>query len=139
MKRLTTIAVLAFAAIGLMACEPPADVASRNLSKAADNFEIVRKITFYNTWQDMVMLEVTGRCSIGNYDSSGKLSITCKNGEGKFVKHFLGLSGQVTFVSEQIEVADVSTYHTRVLWRPQTLIPEVDVQVDVNEALRNRH
>lgn len=138
MKRCITT-LLGFAVIMLLAaCEPAADVASKNLSKAADNFEIVRKITFYNTWADEPMLEVTGRCSIGNHDSRGKLSITCRDGQN-YTKHYLGLSGHVTFFAEQLVVANVSEYHTRVMWRPQTVLPDVDFQGDVGEVFTNRN
>jgi hypothetical protein len=137
MRRITTLAFAA-ASLLLAACELPADVASKNLSKAADNFEIVRKITFYNTWADTALLEVTGRCSIGNHDSYGKLSITCRDGEN-YVKHYLGLSGHVTFFAEQLVVANVSEYHTRIMWRPQTIVPDVDFQGNVEELTTNRN
>ena len=38
----------AMAALSLSACVPDAQVASTNLSKAADMFEIDRRIVFYN-------------------------------------------------------------------------------------------
>ena len=41
-----------------------ADVASRNLSKAADNFEILRRVVFMNGIIDRYMLEIIGLCSI---------------------------------------------------------------------------
>lgn len=81
------------------ACPSDADVASENLSKAADQFEIQRRIVFYNGITGDYMLTVEGRCSLGNYDSGGELSVTCKTAKG-FKKHYLGLSDNVTYFVE---------------------------------------
>ncbi len=126
--------------LGVLAgCDRPADVASKNLSLAADNFEINRRVVFYNGITDTYMLTVEGRCSLGNYDSQRQLTITCKTGENQYKKHFLGLSDNVTYFVEQLSSADVSTYHYRVQFRPQTIIPDVEVDVSMPELMKNRH
>jgi hypothetical protein len=126
-------------ALALTGCEKAADVASRNISLAADNFEINRRIVFYNGIGGEYILTIEGRCSLGNNDSYGKLSVTCRTGHNAYKKHFLGLSDNVTFFAEQIETADVSTYHYRVMFRPQTILPDVDFDADGGEVLRNRN
>ena len=127
--------IVALAAIALVAaCERPADVASRNLSMAADNFEVMRRVVFYNGITDAYILEVTGFCSIGNDNTSSQFTITCKDATG-FKKHFLGLSDNVTYFAEQVEAENVSTFHTRVLWRPQSILPDIDFQGDVQELI----
>lgn len=128
-----TIALLSL--VVLSACEQPADVASRNLSIAADNFEVPRRITFYNGITDNVVLVMEGYCSLGNADTSTRMSVTCKTGPKAFVKNFLGLSDNVFFVSEQLEDVSVSTFHYRTVFRPQALIPDIDFQADVGELL----
>lgn len=133
MKRFLFIIALAATAL-VAACERPADVASRNLSMAADNFEVMRRVVFYNGITDAYILEVTGFCSIGNDNTSSQFTITCKDATG-FKKHFLGLSDNVTYFAEQVEAVDVSTYHTRVMWRPQTILPDIDFQGDVQELI----
>lgn len=124
----------------LAACDmrPAADVASVNLSKAADNFEIPRRIVFLNGITDSNLLVIEGLCSLGNFDSAGQLTVTCKDG-GTFKKHFLGLSDNVTFVAEQLEGVDVSTFHTRVMFRPQSIIPDIDFQGSTEELKTNRN
>ena len=109
----------------LVGCDSQADTASQNLSTAADNFEIQRRIVFVNGITDKYLLVIEGRCSLGNSDKAGELSVTCKIGDGKFVKHFLGLSDNVTYFVEQTETANVSTYHYRVQFRPGSAIPDV--------------
>ena len=123
----------------LAACERDADVASRNLSKAADMFEIDRRIVFYNGITGDYILTIEGKCSLGNYDSSGQLSVTCKTGPAAFKKHFLGLSDNVTFFAEQLETSDVSVFHHRIIFKPQTIIPEVDFRGDMDELTGDRH
>jgi len=126
--RITAVALIS--AFALAGCEKPADVASRNISQAADNFQINRRIVFYNGVTDTYMLTVEGLCSLGNFDKARELTVTCKTGVDSYKKHFLGLSDNVTFFAEQIEDAKVSTYHYKVIFRPQTIVPDfrLDVQ-----------
>jgi hypothetical protein len=131
--------VLAIAALALLAGCTDADIASQNLSKAADMFEIDRRVVFYNGITGTYILTIEGRCSLGNYDSTGELTVTCKTGPSAFKKHFLGLSDNVTFFAEQLETADVSTYHYRVVFKPQTIVPDVDFRGDAGELTTNRN
>lgn len=134
--------ITAFAMLSLVlvaACERDADVASRNLSKAADMFEITRRVVFYNGITGEYILTLEGRCSLGNYDSSGQLTVTCKDGPQSFKKHYLGLSDNVTFFAEQMETADVSVYHHRVIFKPQSIVPDADVNVDGGELFNDRY
>lgn len=124
MKRyLTAIAVLGTAA-GLAACATDADVARRNLSQAADQFEITRRIVFYNGITNTYILTIEGLCS--QAPSGDKLEVTCKTGPGTYKKHFLGLSDNVTYFSEQLEAAPANTYRYRVIFKPASIIPDVD-------------
>ncbi len=113
----------------LAACERPADVASRNLSYAADRFEVTRRIVFFNGITDKYLMSIEGLCSLGNYDQHRELSVTCKTGPNDYKKHFLGLSDNVSYFAEQIESAKVDTYHYRVVFRPETIIPDLNVEV----------
>ena len=97
MTRIAKIAALG-AVLALSACEKPADVASRNLSKAADNFEVNRRVVFYNGITGDYVLSIEGLCSRDNESTDKKLAITCKTVPGTFKKHFLGLSDNVTYV-----------------------------------------
>jgi len=105
-----------------------ADIASSNLSKAADQFEIDRRIVFYNGITGEYMLTIEGRCSLGNFDSANELSVTCKTGENEFKKHYLGLSDNVTYFMEQLEPKGVNVNHYRVIFKPASIIPDVDFE-----------
>ncbi len=126
MKRAFFLPVIALPLV-LAACSD-ADVASRNLSKAADMFEVNRRVVFYNGITDSYMLTIEGLCSLGNSDSRGQLSVTCKVGPAAYKKHFLGLSDNVTYFVEQIDAANVDTYHYRVIFKPSVIIPDIDLR-----------
>jgi hypothetical protein len=125
MKKFLLFVLLAALLVG---CASQADTASTNLSKAADSFEITRRILFYNGITDTNILVIEGLCSLGNYDDPGELSVTCKVGPDQYKKHFLGLSDNVTYVAEQIDAAPADPYHYRVIFKPETLIPDIDLQ-----------
>lgn len=125
--KLVSLAVLGLALL-LAACSSEADVASRNVSKAADQFEVVRRIVFYNGITDSYMLTIEGVCSLGNYNAARGLAVTCKTGPGSYKKHFLGLSDNVTYFVEQLGIAKADTQHYRVIFRPSTIIPDIDLE-----------
>lgn len=126
MKRLMAAGVVVVALLG--ACTSDADVASTNLSKAADSFEVPRRIVFYNGITEQYILVIEGYCSLGNSDKARELSVTCKTGPGVFRKHFLGLSDNVTYVVEQVADVGVRTDRYRVIFKPSTIIPDIDAQ-----------
>lgn len=126
MKR---ILLLVTVALVLASCERPADVASRNLSYSADRFEIFRRIVFINGITDKYLMTIEGLCSLGNSDKAREITITCKTSPTQYKKHFLGLSDNVTYLVEQMEGVDVSTWHYRVVFRPQTILPSLGAEV----------
>jgi hypothetical protein len=128
MNRIALAGLSALLIGSLAACTSDANVASRNLSTAADNFEINRRVVFYNGISGEYILSVEGLCSLGNFDSAGQLSVTCKTGPASYKKHFLGLSDNVTYFAEQIEAANVSPYHYRVVFKPSVIIPAIEIR-----------
>jgi hypothetical protein len=125
MKKL--LATLALVALTLLAACTDADVVSSNLSREADRFRIQRRVVFYNGITDTYMLTIEGRCSLGNNDSAGQLTVTCKTSETAYKKHFLGLSDNVTYFVEQLDSADVSDYHYKVIFKPSVIIPDIEL------------
>ncbi len=126
MKKIT----LACALILLLAgCEREADVASKNVSKAADAFQVLRRIVFVNVRTDTFLLQVNGYCALGNADAANELTVTCKTGPSQYKKHFLHLAPEVTYFVEQIEPAHASGYHYSVIFRPTTIIPSIGLDL----------
>ena len=107
-----------------------ASVASKNLSRSADMFEINRRVVFYNGITDAYILVVEGRCSI--LDQGNQLELTCKTGPDAYKKHFLGLSDNVTYFAQQLDSAAVSEYRYRVIFKPEAIIPDVDLSTSLD-------
>ncbi len=133
MKRKTIAAAAVLGGLvlgGLAGCSSDADIASENLSTAAEQFEITRRIVFFNGITDKYLLEIQGRCSVETRDSglSGSLEVTCKTGSNEYKKHFLGLSDNVSYFVEQMEGSDVSVYRYRVIFKPEAIVPDIDLR-----------
>ena len=120
--------LLMIGSILLGACAKEADVASQNLSNAADSFEVTRRIVFYNGITGDYIIVIEGLCSLGNYDPDGSLSVTCKDSPTTYKKHYLGLSDNVTYFAEQIEDAKVNVYHYRIVFKPAAIVPNIDIR-----------
>lgn len=125
MKRI--ILVLAVATLLLAGCND-AEMASRNLSTAADNFEVNRRIVFYNGITGAYMLSIEGLCSIHKDNADDQLEVTCKVGSNSYKKHFLGLSDNVTYFAEQIDAVPADVYHYRVIFKPSAIVPDVQIK-----------
>ena len=115
----------------LTACADDATVASENLSEAADNFEVDRRVVFFNGITDTYLLEIEGRCSI--VDEGGQLEVTCKVGDDKYKKHFLGLSDNVSYFVEQMEPVEADPYHYRVTFKPEVIVPDIDLRTSSDQ------
>ena len=120
---------------GLLAACTPAEVASSNLSNDSDNFRIMRRIVFVNGITDKYLLSIEGLCSIKKDNQDNQLEVTCKTGDGEYKKHFLGISDNVTYFVEQMEAAQVDTYHYKVTFQPETILPDIDMQTSSSSPL----
>ena len=126
-KVLGVIAALFAALMVLTGCGGSnAQTVNENISTAADNFEVQRKIVGVNGLTNTIAFEVEGRCSIN--DQGHQLEVTCKHGPNEFRKHMVGLSDNTFYVAEQLAAIDVSMYHTRIVIRPEAVLPEFSVE-----------
>lgn len=132
-RRLMLTVVALTLLVGAVGCESDADKSSKNLSKAAEQFEVQRKIVGINGITDEVLFEVEGRCSLENGASMrNTLDVICKHGPKDYRKHFVGLSDNVTFISTQLEGVDVSVYRTRIILKPENIVPNFDLQTSAD-------
>lgn len=123
---LTAFTVLTMGVV-LAGCGTEADTVSENLSKSADSFEVQRRVVFVNGITDKYLLSIEGLCALDAGDSK-KITVTCKTGEGQYKKHYLGLSDNVTYFIEQTDAKYESAYHYKVLFRPEAIVPDIDLQ-----------
>lgn len=119
-------AAITLMGISLVGCDNDASVVSRNLSQAADQFEVNRRIVFYNGITGEYILTIEGLCSQQpSSDGPKKIAVICKTDANTYKKHFLGLSDNVTYFSEQLEPVKASKYRYRVIFKPTTIIPDI--------------
>ena len=88
-------------------------------------------VEYHNGITGDYILTITGRCSV--QDNNKKLAVTCKTGPTEFKKHYLGLSDNVTYFSEQIDSANVNVYNYRVIFKPEAIVPNIDLKTSLNK------
>lgn len=122
-KRLLLILlVVSVVTLLLFGCSE-ADRVSANLSQEADNFNVVRQLTVINCIEGDVLFQMTGKMSITADTEDNQLEIIVENEDGNYKKHFIGLSDNVTYVVEDLNVNDVSKYKYTLNYNPKMWIP----------------
>lgn len=127
------LVVVTFIAMGfsvsvvLVGCDEASRV-EHNLTKQADNFNIVRQLTVINCIQGDVLFQMTGKMSIKADTEDGQLEVIVEDG-GTYVKHFIGLSDNVTYVIEDLNLGDnaVDKYQYTLNFNPNMWLP-VDIE-----------
>lgn len=108
----------------LTGCETEAQRVSYNLSQQADNFNIVRQLTVINCIEGDVLFQMTGKMSITADTADNQLEIIVED-NGTYVKHFVGLSDNVTYVVEDLNLGanEVNKYKYTLNFNPKMWIP----------------
>lgn len=133
--RIWAAATGALLATALVGCSSDADTASYNLGQAAEAFEVQRTIVGINGITGATIFFAEGRCSVESAESflPGSVEVTCKYGPEEYRKHFVMLGDQDSISITQEHAIDVSEYHTRIILKPQNVIPEFDIMVGEDE------
>jgi len=132
MKKMIMVGLLlVMVLVGLVACTE-ADTVNYNIDKSADSFEINRRIVFFNGITDTYLLTVEGLCSLDPSDEK-KLRVTCKVGDEEYKRHYLGLSDNVSYFVEQTDAIHADPFHYRVIFRPESILPHIDIQTSKGE------
>lgn len=126
-KRICLILSILLLSILFCGCETEAERVSYNLSQEADNFNVIRQLTVINCIEGDVLFQMTGKMSITADTADNQLEVIVEREDGLYQKHFVGLSDNVTYVVEQLEVENVSKYKYSLNYNPKMWIP-VDVK-----------
>lgn len=118
--------LIALLCVNLTSCRQ-ADRVSYNVSREADSFGVCRKITVINSRTDTIIYELEGVFSLQN-SVNNELEIICRTGESEYKKHFIYLTDTVLYVVEDMQGADVSPYHYKVVFYPK-MIGGVDIEI----------
>lgn len=123
MKKLFILLLVVALSVGMVGCQRESDKVSHNISLEADNFNIVRQLTVINCIQGDVIFQMTGKLSITADTVDDQLEVTVEDEYGRYQKHFIGLSDNVTYVVEDIRASDVSQYKYTLNFNPKMWIP----------------
>lgn len=104
-----------------------AAVARRNLETAEQNFQVYRRVVFYNGITADYILQIEGFLAIV-VDADGDLVVTVKTDDGKYLKHYLGLSDNVTYFSEALAPNAISSKQYKVIFKPSVIIPTLEIK-----------
>ena len=128
MRKIIAILLVLTMVVCLVGCNQ-AERVSYNLSKQADNFNIVRQLTVINCIEGDVLFQMTGKLSINADTTENQLEIVVED-NGTYVKHFVGLSDNVTYIIEDLNLGDnaVSKYKYTLNFNPNMWIP-VNVEI----------
>ena len=123
-KKILAVILSAATIVGVTACSE-ADRVESNLTKEADNFNVVRQLTVINCLQGDVLFQMTGKMSITADVEDNQLEIIVENDDGNYTKHFVGLSDKVTYTIEDLNLGanDVEKYRYTLNFNPEMWLP----------------
>ena len=124
MKKICAILLVILCLVGCLTGCTEAENVNYNLSQAADNFEVARRITVYNARTDMIIMEMEGLMSISNNGAS-ELVVTCRTGQNEYKKNYVYLNEYVIYVVEDITGTVTDPYHYKIHF--YTALPDVDI------------
>lgn len=124
MKRFLSILIaLIFILMSLTACSDEATIASQNVSKQADNFGVVRRLSVINAITDKPLFELIAVFSFELTNDARRIIVTCKVGDDQYKKHSIGLPEVALWVVEDLSGASVSGYRYEYRFNPAEIIP----------------
>lgn len=123
-KKVIAILTVVMMMVFLVGCSEASRVES-NLTKEADNFNVVRQLTVINCLQGDVLFQMTGKMSITADIDDKQLEIIVENDDGNYTKHFVGLSDNVTYTIEDLNLGsnDVEKYKYTLNFNPEMWFP----------------
>lgn len=128
-RKIASVLIAATLVVGIVSGCSEKDRVESNLTKEADNFNVVREVTVINCIEGDVLFQMSGRMAITADTDDNQLEIIVENNDGTYVKHFVGLSDNVTYVIEDLNLGenDVNKYQYTLNFNPNMWLPvEVD-------------
>ena len=120
MKKLIVVVLLL---VTVLAGCSQADKVSQNMTEESDNFNVVRKVTVINAIKNDIIFQMSGRMSIKADKEDNQLEIIVEEKDGKYQKHIIGLSDNVSYVVEDVTTKNVSKYQYEINYNPKMWIP----------------
>lgn len=127
------LAVLLITLLTLTGCREATRV-SWNVSKEADNFNVVRRVTVINTRTDKCILQMVGKISIEDVTDGIAVLVEINKEKGIYQKHYIYLNDWTMYTVEDVSGVSVSPYAYEIEFMPQTLSP---VKLTANELVED--
>lgn len=125
-KRLSTllaIGIILSSAVVFSGCEDESVRVNENITQQAQNFNVYRRVTVINCIKGDTLFTMEGLMNIEADRKDNQLEIIVETDKGKYKKHFIGLSDNVTYTVEDISGSQVSKYHYEINYNPKMWIP----------------
>lgn len=123
-KKIACILTVLSITVGtITGCATQADVVSQNLSKEADNFNVLRQVTVINCIGNDILFQMTGKMSISKDNTDNQLEIVVEDEDGSYQKGLIGLSDNVTYIVNDLETNYVSRYKFTINYNPKMWLP----------------
>lgn len=120
-KKITLILFSIVMAFSLAGCRQ-AERVSYNISKEADNFNVIRRLSVINARTDKPVFELIAAFSVSN-NSNDELGVTCQTGPNEYKKHLVYLNEWTLYVIEDVSGASVDPYHYEINFLPEMIQP----------------
>lgn len=119
-KKILLVVLSILIACTVVGCGTQAERVSYNLSKEANNFNIVRRLTVINCITGDTLFVMEGKMSVE--DDGCVLRIYVED-NGTYKKHMVGLSDNVTYTLEDLSTNAVDRYNYTINFNPKMWIP----------------
>lgn len=117
---LLTVIISSFIFCG---CDTEAERVNYNITQEAENFNVYRRVTVINCIKGDTLFSIEGLMNIKADTTDNQLELTVEVADGKYKKHFIGISDNVTYTIEDISGSEVSKYHYSINYNPKIWIP----------------
>lgn len=123
MKNKLMVILVLFAFLFAVSGCSQADRVSYNVSKEADNFNVMRRLTVINARSDKPLMEIVGRFSLSS-NEEGELQVIMQTGPESYKKHFVYINKEWTmYVVEDISGSTVDSYKYEINFLPEMIAP----------------
>ncbi len=121
-KRISILLLVVLSTLILVGCTE-ANRVDYNITEEAENFNVYRRVTVINCIKGDTLFSIEGRMNIKADTQDNQLELIVEVEDGKYKKHFIGISDNVTYTVEDISGSEVSKYHYEINYNPKMWIP----------------
>ena len=138
MKKIKVIVAVVIMALTLGACASQAQTVSYNVSKEADNFNVMRRLTVINSRSDKVVLMMVGKISIEDVTDGIAVIVEIDHAKKIYQKHYVYLNEWTMYTVEDVSGVEVSPYIYEMEFMPERIVPVKITTHELGQELEDR-